>query len=74
MKQFEQLLAGEVAFHLSRLGVGGGDPAQPDRAAEVSTEYPLLPRGGRFEAANTVRPKINAPRSSQHQQRTIMPN
>ncbi|MFE3022583.1 hypothetical protein [Nocardia tengchongensis] len=27
LKQFEQLLTGEVAFHLSRLGVGGGDPA-----------------------------------------------
>ncbi|WP_433566829.1 TetR/AcrR family transcriptional regulator [Nocardia sp. CA-151230] len=27
LKQFEQLLAGEVTFHLSRLGVGGTDPA-----------------------------------------------
>ncbi|MGW4248523.1 TetR/AcrR family transcriptional regulator [Nocardia sp. NPDC004722] len=26
LKQFEQLLAGEVAFHLNRLGVGGTDP------------------------------------------------
>ncbi|MFE3002415.1 TetR/AcrR family transcriptional regulator [Nocardia sp. NPDC059246] len=27
LRQFEQLLAGEVAFHLSRLGVAGADPA-----------------------------------------------
>ncbi|MFE3258352.1 TetR/AcrR family transcriptional regulator [Nocardia sp. NPDC059091] len=26
LRQFEQLLAGEVAFHLSRLGVAGADP------------------------------------------------
>lgn len=44
LKQFEQLLAGEVAFHLSRLGVGGGDPALTD-----SGEHPRAPESVRFD-------------------------